>query len=149
MRACTGSGLQTEAEHLSDSDSDSDAEGEDDEDVIDYSTIDWNLLHFLWIDNNWVSQCIFGGNQQRMSAQRPDQRWIHELLPSRHHADHDRHTNVMNAGGLIGDLSILIGLLALSVPYQRVDEVVQYCIRDLGTGGGWRGHGRPHQSISM
>jgi hypothetical protein len=143
----TGNGLQTDGEPSSDDDSD--AEGEDDDDETDYTTVDWNILYFIWMANGWLSQCIFGGNCQRLSAQRPDQRWVHELLPSRHHADVSRHTTNMSAGGIIGDLTILIGLLALSVPYSQVEEVLRSCIRDLGTGGGWRSHGRPHQRMSM
>jgi hypothetical protein len=93
---------------------------------------------------NWISQAIFGGNQTRLSAQRPDQRWVQEIFPSRNHADPTRHTADTTAGGLIGDLSILIGLIALSVSHGRVGEAVRHCIRDLGPSGGWRRHGRNH-----
>lgn len=132
-----GNGQQTDVEP--DDDSDPDAEGESDDDESDEILQDWGLLYFMWNENDAVSQCVFQGNQQRLIYQRPDQGWVNDILSRRHHATHDRITTDIRYGGLIGDLGIIIGLIALSVRHGRVDETVQHCLRAVGGDtGGWR-----------
>jgi hypothetical protein len=138
---CVGNGQQTEIEP----DSDSDAEADDDEED-DPTTTDWSLLHFLWRNTDWASQAVQGGNEQRLNAQRPDQHWVAEILPTRHHADPTRHTSDVRYGGLYGDLGIILGLLALSLRHDHVDYAVRNCITDLHASGGWRQHSRGSQS---
>jgi hypothetical protein len=100
----------------------------------------------MWRNSDWASHCAFGANRQRLCGQRPDQRWVNELLPMRNQADLERRTTDTRYGGLYGDLGILLGLLALSVRVSDVDAAVRHAVRSvLGDNGGWRSHGRPHQ----
>lgn len=76
--------------------------------------------------------------QRRLLAQRRGQRWVHHLIPDRYHA------NIVSArdsrsGGLVGELPLLIGLAAMSLPIQRwVDLLPQTIVNHPNAMGSWR-----------
>jgi hypothetical protein len=145
-----GNGQQIEIEP--DSESDLDAEADEDEEN-DPTTTDWKLLHFLWREKDKASMAVLGGNEQRLCAQRLDQAWVAELLPTRHHADPGNHTMDTRLGGMYGDLGIILGLIALSLHPDDVDSVLKTCpraVRERSSKpgeGGWKEHNRASQRV--
>ena len=64
-----------------------------------------------------------------LNLQRPDQRALSQLLPDRYKAPADRRRAPIPWGGMVGDLPILIALIAFSVSPDRVDHYLRHCLR--------------------
>ncbi|KAF2427291.1 hypothetical protein EJ08DRAFT_663043 [Tothia fuscella] len=118
--------------------------------VLDNDVVDWTILAFAW-RNNYASEVTLTDsqqsfytsdcNQQRLYGQRPDQRWVTELLPTRNHATKENRTDDTRYGGLYGELGRLLGLVALSVKPQDAESALTRVVSDVvGTKGGWRNH---------
>ena len=73
------------------------------------------------------------GTQIRMQTQRPDQRWARRLLPEAYWAPNKSWTHVHGRGGLVGELPLLLALVAFSVPGACLDMVMTRCF----AGGEW------------
>jgi hypothetical protein len=87
---------------------------------------------------------MIGAQWHRLNTQRPDQGWVNELLTDRYHAEHHRRTHDPLYGGLNGDITILIGLVAFSVPDEKIEWALKHCIQHVdGKDGGWKTHGLP------
>lgn len=101
--------------------SDEETEREDDEEEIERDT--WAPLTFSSADNDEYPYMSFAGRRQgnrRLLTQRPDQLWAEQLLPDRYQAAQENRTGHRNYGGLVGDLPLLIGLMAMTVPAQNI-----------------------------
>lgn len=105
---------------------------------------DWRELGFHWQSNppllNSVSRATYDGPRQSMCLHHQgQQQWIRQLLPDRYRPTQPASPATHPpTGGLIGDLPILIGLIALSVHPDHVDDAVRYCMH----GPSWRPY--PH-----
>lgn len=96
------------------------------------------------LNTGFTSEARLDAQWHRLNTQRPEQRWVQELLPDSHHAEHQRRTRESQYGAFNGDLAILIGLIAFSSYAGFVERAVTQCIRPVhGEDGGWRTHGRP------
>lgn len=138
-RAQVGNGRQDSG----DTSSDDDADGEEEVAVHSrYEWLDWHRLGFRHQIQTYTSIAMIAGPEDRLVAQRPDQRWVQELLPDVYHAPdtHSRSTDP-RVGTMNGDLTVLIALLALSVRPDLVKRTLEHCIR----GDGWRHHSRPRR----
>lgn len=74
---------------------------------------DWASLSFNHLDN-LVSFAGRKLSQQTLRIRGPNQHWALQILPDRYAAS--EHTQSDALGGLIGELPLLIGLMALSIP---------------------------------
>lgn len=127
-----------------DSEEEEDAEGEEEGDG-QINTIDWSLLRFHWQPVGYLSEVWLGATQPHLNTQRPDQNWVDQILPTSYKAEFGRRTSDLLYGGLNGDLSILIGLLAFSAYDGAVAEVFKHSIRPVHSPNrGWSTH---HRSI--
>jgi len=122
-----------------DDDDDADAEDEDEETYTPH-WVDWHQMRFNHDTNHWISLANVPGEHDELITQRDDQRWVPELLPDKYHADRDRWTSYPY-GGMNGRLSLLLALLAFSVPPDYVQRVVEHCVR----GDYWRHSGYRHR----
>ena len=86
----------------------------------------WSELSFLW-ENSTVSFATSAGDHTRLCKQRGDQEWAIALLPDRYYADQDNWTNDLELGGLTGELGIILGLIAFSVPLENLDDFLLNC----------------------
>lgn len=120
-------------------DSHSSASDDDDDGIHD-----WGFLGFQYtqIFEACTSYAMMEGDQERLMCQRhgADQIWPHMLLPRDYHtANNPQGTrcalhaamqdNGQKCGGLIGQIAVLIGLLAFSVKASHVERTLQACIR--------------------
>lgn len=102
-----------------------DMSGESDEEDNDYD--DWTELSFGRIEGH--QSLSYAGRhlpERRLLAQRRDQAWAQHLIPDRyqsHITSRDRRH-----GGLVGDLPILVGLAAMSLPVSRWHEILPQTI---------------------
>lgn len=98
-------------------------------------TEEWGSIGFDWNRNlgRWCSYIERNGEKTELQLQRNDQEWVKKLLPRDYRA-----ATVLNDpryGGLIGDLTLILGLVAFSVPYGNVAGALSHCLRD----NRWRG----------
>ncbi|KAB2578082.1 hypothetical protein DBV05_g3137 [Lasiodiplodia theobromae] len=100
---------------------------------------DWNHVGFDHGDRtiNWVG---FAGEQRRLGLQR-EQPWVHTLLPE----NHQPYEFSMDGryGGLSGELSVLIALIAFSIRPEWLFHGLNNCMRQ----GQWGGHQHRHGRI--
>ena len=93
-------------------------------------TQDWAELKFHWHNAQmfYRSYTAQGRLHGQVQCQTPNTA-LHEVLPDQYLAP-QQHRNVPPThGGLTGELPILIGLIALSVPPPIVDAALQHCLR--------------------
>jgi len=100
---------------------------------------DFRHLGFIHDHSTSASYLVCPGDQRRLGGQRTDQTWIPQLFPNHYHARQEDRNEAPGTGGLIGDLSLLIALLAHSVPNQYVTWALQNCIRT-----NWTAHALGH-----
>ncbi|KAL9091254.1 MAG: hypothetical protein Q9165_004888 [Trypethelium subeluteriae] len=123
------------------------ADDEDDDDDDDY--MDWQQLGFRSEDdddyaNDYTSYVTCAGEKPRLLLQKETQQWARELFPERYYAEVQRtiaanHRNQHPEwGGLIGELSLILALIAFSVREDEVAQAVQHCVRGSNR---WRIHG--------
>ncbi|KAK3712169.1 hypothetical protein LTR37_009260 [Vermiconidia calcicola] len=114
----------------------------DDDDRVE----DWVPLKFRWpdeINSSGVSYATTRGPYDRLRLQRPDQVVLRELLPDQYLATPETQRPRRPYGGLIGELPILIALIAYSVRPNEVDGALVHCLRrgyrsyNRPRGGGW------------
>ncbi|KAK4970498.1 hypothetical protein LTR28_014125, partial [Elasticomyces elasticus] len=106
---------------------------------------DWSRMNFYYPTRNLeprdAAYATFAGEDSRMRFQHREQlAWINRLLPDRYHAEHTHisTTGTRAFGGLIGELPMIIALIAFSVRSHRVVDALQYCmVRPR-----WRSHPR-------
>lgn len=104
-----------------------------------FDTIDWEILRFRWLAEGFITEAFLDGVYSQLNTQRPDQKWVNKLLPQAYRAEHARRTEDSLYGGLRGDLSIMLGLLAFSAYDGATADVMQQCVRPLGGQSmGWR-----------
>jgi len=94
---------------------------------------DFRHLGFIHDHPTCASYLVYPGDQSRLDRQRTDQPWIPQLFPNHYHARQGHRNEPAGVGGLIGDISLLIALLAHSVPDQYVSWALQNCIRTKWT----------------
>lgn len=74
------------------------------------------------------------GSAIRLQTQRPDQAWwARRLLPEAYWAPNKAWTHVQDKGGLVGELPLLMALVAFSVPALYLETVFTECFGD----GSW------------
>lgn len=74
------------------------------------------------------------GTAIRLQTQRPDQAWwARRLLPEAYWAPNKAWTHVQEKGGLVGELPLLMALVAFSVPTLYLETVFTECFAD----GSW------------
>ncbi|GAB7364221.1 hypothetical protein MBLNU230_g4771t1 [Neophaeotheca triangularis] len=109
----------TEADSDSNSDSDeADSSDSDDEGAI---TGTWEHLRFNHI--NLQSYARFEAQYRCLIVQDLNQAWVNQILPHLYR-EPQQPPQPQPAGGLLGDLSILIALVAFSVPESRVHNAL-------------------------
>lgn len=122
---------------------DESTDGEDEEN--DAATEDWRPLTFNWLNNGYyTSFAAFAGERQRLRTHRPDQGWVYQLIPDSYLSLQPTATGQQHIGSLLGELPILIALIAFSVRPDRVGDALTHCLRrqyqphNLGNRGrGW------------
>ncbi|OQO14102.1 hypothetical protein B0A48_00978 [Cryoendolithus antarcticus] len=117
----------------------------------EYSTRDWSHVQFntvsTQIDPTRTMSCVtYDGEQEKLIYQHYDQEWAKKLFPDRYSRMGDRAVERgPRLGGLVGELPILLGLVALSVDprgmQERIPNIVQgppWVLPDgLGRTVGW------------
>ena len=134
-------------EETSDDGEDSD-DGNDDDSVYDWRSL--SFLHPLNGDNSFTSYICFRGHRQYLWVLRQDQqhlRAISELLPNAYlrgsqRVAVDESSDITPPGGLVGNIAVLIALVAFSVPPEQVEVAITRCFRHCYIShGGQRGVG--------
>ena len=107
-----------------------------DDDELD----DWWPLSFGLPEGSQTYLSYAGRRQthRRLIVQRPDQLWAEQLLSDTYQAPHGHRTNDRRFGGLVGDISLLIGIAAMSLPPAQVRAVLPFMIVNPPEGGSWR-----------
>lgn len=92
----------------------SDSESSSDDEELD----DWRPLSFNPLEGNTQLISYAGRRLQSRTllVQRPDQTWVNQLLPHTYQASPERRTRNTRYGGMVGELPLLIGLAAMSLP---------------------------------
>lgn len=102
---------------------------------------DWTPLRFQWPNTDNVGSPTFVARralESTLQCQRSDQRWVREILPIRYHAEAGYRAEPQGRGGLVGELPILIALIALSVRPDQVPTALVHCM-----GHEYNPHGLP------
>ena len=102
---------------------------------------DWRPLSFkcpIPGDNSFCSYATIRAQEETLRLQRPDQASLSQLLPDRYHAAPEARRAPQGYGGLVGELPILVALIAYSVRPDRVDGALTHCLRQ-----GYNSHHRP------
>ena len=105
-------------------DHDEESSSSDEESDSDRSTEDWLPLTFRYPiqnDNTCTSYATTRALNERIWLQRPDQGSLYQLFPDRYLASPPNRRATGRLGGLIGEIPILIALIAYSVRPERVD----------------------------
>lgn len=88
-------------------------------------------FHHLPAQHGYRSFASPDGSQIRLQTQRPDQAWwARRLLPEAYWAPNRSWTHVQNRGGLVGELPLLLALVAFSVPSVSLEAVFTDCFED-------------------
>ena len=100
----------------------------DDEDITSSEDSEpvygWAELSFIWTEGS-VSFATSAGDHNRLCKQRGDQNWAIALLPDRYYAEQDDWTDNLELGGFTGELSVLLGLIAFSVPTENLNDFLE------------------------
>ena len=138
-----GTGRQEDDQEDDDDDEDEDDDSEDEEDTCSQHWVDWHRMQFYYNNERYISLASVPGEHDELITQREDQLWVPELLPDKYHADRARWTPYQQYGGMNGKLTLLLALLAFSVPADTVQLAVEQCIRgDHWYQSGYRPRGR-------
>lgn len=137
-RVQVGDGSQDDDRSQSDDEASSVSSESEDETQVN---VDWAQMGFRAPEPSLddYSSCVtFGADieRERLRCHRADQHWMYELLPDRYHSQ--QLIQQANYGGMMGDLPILIALIAFSVPPRQVAAALGQCLR-----GQWQQHGQP------
>lgn len=97
----------------------------------------WETLGFVHPPHlPGASYLMRNGDQAQLSVQREDQRWARTLFPEPLRApitisnrDMNRKPERRSLGGMVGELPAILGLIALSVRADDVEEALEHCIR--------------------
>ncbi|KAK4942360.1 hypothetical protein LTR28_008692 [Elasticomyces elasticus] len=114
------------------------------DDATTNPTVNWSRMNFDYpADRNlkYPAYVGFAGEFIRMRFQHEEQRsWFDRLLPDRYHAIPTHPSTAENRafGGLIGELPMIIALIAFSVGPPDVEAALQHCM----VGPRWRLHNR-------
>ncbi|KAK5162904.1 uncharacterized protein LTR77_011065 [Saxophila tyrrhenica] len=109
-------------------------------------TDDWAQLSFLWPipqDPLHRSRITRRGNSRQVRLQQRNSIGLYQLLPEPYRAASDQRHGAQGHGGILGDLPILIALLALSVLPSEVGGALVNCLRrtyrphQYNIGRGW------------
>ena len=95
----------------------------------DHQEDDWRHLCFKQINGRFTSHMSYAGHRKpsaRLIAQRQDQVWANQLLPDGLQLRRVLYTQNMNKGGLVGELTVLIGLMVSSLPPNQFAELLPY-----------------------
>ncbi|KAK4544190.1 hypothetical protein LTR36_004400 [Oleoguttula mirabilis] len=111
----------------SDDEDDSDSEVEEREQTPDQpnDNPDWKTLMF----GSMANYALYAGQRlehQRLPWARPDQLWATQLLPDTYRAQ--LQTANARYGGMNGELPLLLGIVALSMPAQALTMCLPNCI---------------------
>lgn len=108
-----------------------------DADATTLTNGDWHSWHTLTFDHydDYSSYLTNAGEHHTLCIQRSGQRWPTLLLPDIYHTGR-RITSASQYGGLIGELPILLGLIALSTPRAWLPNVLP----TMFMGGKWQIH---------
>ncbi|KAI9712330.1 MAG: hypothetical protein M1820_001543 [Bogoriella megaspora] len=114
--------------------SDSDSSDEDDE----TNFVDWQLLTFDSApnDHTFTSYVTCAGPLQQLVLQRTDQSWARRLFPERYHSPNMYTAEQQQYGGLVGELPLLLALIAFSAHPENLVAAFQQCM----TGPRWGTH---------
>ncbi|KAH9822098.1 hypothetical protein Tdes44962_MAKER04773 [Teratosphaeria destructans] len=110
-----GDGIDATATRGNTRDSSDDSSGSTVDEEEDHD--DWSTISFNWADQR--RKLSYAGQRQpfqRLPLRRHDQIWADQLLPDRYQASQDRYTQEVGSGGMVGDLPLLIGLVAFAMP---------------------------------
>ena len=131
------------------------APGEDDPDEDDQWKMDWAQLGFLSGDGeyetDYTSYVTCAGDEHRLLLQRETQQWAWQMFPERYHAPVThfitrRHADQRHDwGGLIGDLPLILALIAFSVRENEVAQTMQQCVTRIP----WQMHSLPRRRGCM
>ncbi|KAF2096092.1 hypothetical protein NA57DRAFT_59151 [Rhizodiscina lignyota] len=128
-------------------------EDDDEDDGNDNHAPDaWGLVGFQheWDPSQtYTSYIMRNGSQPRLICQRPSQRWPRTLLPPNFHSQDFTSDDYAQYGGMIGELNVIIALMAFSVKSHRVEQTLPQCMRqdrwrgptldtDSNIGRGWK-----------
>jgi hypothetical protein len=92
----------------------------------------WHALRFDHDKHN-RSYLTTAGEHAAMQWQRLDQAWAHMLLPTTYHGV---HTQIPHHGGLIGELPILLALVAMSMEPANLKQWIPWMFHDSA----WQTH---------
>lgn len=111
----------------------------------DSTGLGWRRLMFDYTDDAIPLSVIGFDLQYHVLAARGSSSWMPELVPPTYNHNQERlHGSLSPRTGLAGDLSILLGMAALSVaPTRRVEEMGPVILNVLGTSfrpPEWRRH---------
>ena len=121
--------------HDGDEENISDSDQDDYDDDIDYENpvSDWAELSFNAVDGDdtYTSYVTCRGKYHRLLVQRTDQRWAQKLFPDRFHSHEElfppRYVG-RDYGGLVGELPLLLALIAFSVRPSEVPDTLAQCM---------------------
>lgn len=100
-----------------------DSGGEDGANRTSSAWLDWVQPTFHLVPQDRTSYAGYRLPFPRLLAQRSDQEWVRRVFPSGYRAEQNS-----GQGGLIGDLSLLVGLLVMSIPNQD-DDILSHLPR--------------------
>jgi len=100
------------------------------------NTEDWRPLGFSFDFDTYDSHpsyVCYAGDHLHLRYQRHNQRWPSELLPEQYHVHPSelKPENQRQYGGLIGEISLLLALVAFSVPVEEAHSVFPHCVSQL------------------
>ena len=128
----------------SDSDEDSDTESdsnEEEEQVQEEDDVyDWNTLTFRSEEVDGVQASCAGRRlpEETLQHRRTDVTWQSFLLPDTYQASPTRRTTNPLKGGLVGELSLLLGIAAMSLPLRTQTHNVFTLLPLVVAGPRWR-----------
>jgi hypothetical protein len=85
---------------------------------------DWHPLQFAFPNTDYAAYLTNAGQSQALHMQPQDGRWAHMLLPTTNHTHNPAPT--AEWGGLIGELPILLALVAFSTSREYLPSVLPY-----------------------
>ncbi|KAF2746050.1 hypothetical protein M011DRAFT_459574 [Sporormia fimetaria CBS 119925] len=94
----------------------------------------WHPLRFNHSTTDYASFLTNAGQHDTLCVQRRDQQWPRMLLPDVYHTN--MVTESQQYGGLVGELPILLALVAFSTSRDWLENVLPLVFKD----GGWQIH---------
>ncbi|KAF1981755.1 hypothetical protein K402DRAFT_222205 [Aulographum hederae CBS 113979] len=108
---------------------------------------DWKRIAFRHNHSDYTTTVDIAGEQQRLLVRRPDQRWMHELFPLHYHPQEAAWNEITDVafGGLVGNLGLIIALIAFSAAEGVVGQAFRTCIVDQAASSAYPSGFQPHQ----